>query len=215
MPARLTPRRAGTATIARRPSRATSSSEPARLRGPRSSASNPSSMQSPARVNTASVSTAPSGDQPAAIAPASSGPTIVARFRLVASSAFADASSSSSTRTGITLVKPPKESGQVRPRSTETTRITPSGRCPVASARNTRTTDARDWSSTMSARRRPRRSSHAPSSGAVTRLGSVTAATTPPASVALPVRSSTSSTMPTENISSAVRASVAAVKNRR
>ncbi len=68
---------------------------------------------------------------------------------------------------------------------------------------------ASTWSSIIAWRRRPLRSSQAPSSGPVTRLGSVTAATVAPASAALPVRSSTSSTTPTENISSAKRVSVA------
>ena len=48
----------------------------------------------------------------------------------------------------------------------------------------------------MSDRRRPVRSIHAPSSGPVIRLGSVTAATVAPASAGLSVRSSTSSTTP-------------------
>ena len=70
------------------------------------------------------------------------------------------------------------------------------------------------WSNTISERRRPVRSIHAPSSGPVTRLGRVTAATVAPASDGLSVRSSTSSTTPTENISSATRASVAAERKR-
>ncbi len=71
----------------------------------------------------------------------------------------------------------------------------------------------RIWSATISLRRRPVRSSQAPSSGPVRRLGSVIAATARPASPALPVRSSTRSTTPTENISSETRASVAALTN--
>ncbi len=68
---------------------------------------------------------------------------------------------------------------------------------------------------TMSVRRRPVRSSHAPRSGPLSRLGNVIAATVAPARAALPVLSSTSSTTPTENISSETRASVAADTNPR
>ena len=71
------------------------------------------------------------------------------------------------------------------------------------------------WSAIISALRRPRRSSHAPRSGAVTSEGKVIAATSTPARAALPVRSSTSSTTPTENISSAIRENVAAPTKRR
>jgi hypothetical protein len=73
----------------------------------------------------------------------------------------------------------------------------------------------RTWSAIISLRRRPVRSSQAPSSGPVRKLGSVIAATASPASSALPVRSSTSSTTPTENISSDTRANVAALTNAR
>ena len=71
---------------------------------------------------------------------------------------------------------------------------------------------ASTWSRIISRRRRPVRSSHAPSSGPVKRLGRVIAATVAPASAALPVRSRISSTTPTENISSASRVIVAVTK---
>ena len=91
---------------------------------------------------------------------------------------------------------------------------TKSGTSPASSRMPSTLPAIASWSNTISERRRPVRSIHAPSSGPVTRLGSVTAATVAPASVGLSVRSSTSSTTPTENISSATRASVAADRKR-
>ena len=99
------------------------------------------------------------------------------------------------------------------PAGTTTSGITQVGAWPTSTTSATSTVAITSWSITISVRRRPVRSSQAPSSGPLTRLGSVIAATVAPASAALPVRSSTSSTTPTENISSETRASVAAETN--
>ena len=96
------------------------------------------------------------------------------------------------------------------PASSATAGTVQSGAFPIMSARTTSTAAISTWSTAISVRRRPLTSSQAASSGAVTMLGSVIAATVTPASSGLPVRSSTSSTTPTENISSETRASVAA-----
>ena len=96
------------------------------------------------------------------------------------------------------------------PAGITTSGISQFGALPMSATRATSTDAITSWSKIISERRRPVRSSHAPSSGPLTRLGKVIAATVAPASPALPVRSSTSSTTPTENISSDTRASVAA-----
>jgi hypothetical protein len=103
----------------------------------------------------------------------------------------------------------------VIPAGITTSGITQYGACPTSSASAITTNAITSWSITISVRRRPVRSSHAPSSGPLTRLGNVIAATVAPARPGLPVRSSTSRTTPTENISSDTRASVAADTNRR
>ena len=101
------------------------------------------------------------------------------------------------------------------PAGSTTSGITHAGAWPTSTTSATSTHAITSWSITISVRRRPVRSSHAPSSGPLIRLGSVIAATAAPASPALSVRSSTSSTTPTENISSETRASVAADTNLR
>jgi hypothetical protein len=83
------------------------------------------------------------------------------------------------------------------------------GAWPASTTIPTRDDAASTWSSIMIVRRLLVRSSHAPSSGPETMLGSVTAATVAPARPGLSVRSSTSSTTPTENMSSASRVMVA------
>ena len=163
-----------------------------------------------ARVSTASVSSEAAGLHMAEIVPASAGPAMIATLKLVASSAFACASSSSGTITGIRLVKPPNDSGHVIPATSATAGTVQSGALPASRTMPTRLVAASTWSRIIACRRRsPARSSHAPSTGPVTRLGRVTAATVAPASAALPVRCRTSRTTPTENISSAKRVSVA------
>ena len=99
------------------------------------------------------------------------------------------------------------------PAGTTTSGISHAGAWPTSTTSATRTVAITIWSITISVLRRPVRSSHAPSSGPLIRLGRVIAATVAPASPALSVRSSTSSTTPTENISSETRASVAAERN--
>jgi hypothetical protein len=101
------------------------------------------------------------------------------------------------------------------PAGTTTSGITQTGACPTSATSASTTEAITSWSITISVRRLPVRSSHAPSSGPLTMLGNVIAATVAPARAALPVRSSTSSTTPTENISSDTRASVAAETNPR
>ncbi len=103
----------------------------------------------------------------------------------------------------------------MRPAISTVSGMTQSGVLPATRTSTTSIVEISSWSSTISERRRPVRSSQAPSSGPEIRLGSVIAATARPARLALPVRSSTSSTTPTENISSETRASVAALTNGR
>ena len=126
-------------------------------------------------------------------------------MKLVASSAFAWTSRSSGTITGIRLVKPPNESGQVDPARSATSGSVQSGACPASATIPITLVAASTWSSIITGRRRPVRSSQAPRIGPETTLGSVTAATVAPARAALPVRSKTSRTTPTENMSSARR----------
>jgi len=134
-------------------------------------------------------------------------------LKLVVSTALAGGSSSPGTSVGIMLVKPPNESGYVMPAGTTTSGISQVGAWPTSTTSATSTVAITIWSITISVLRRPVRSSQAPSSGPLNRLGSVIAATVAPASPGLSVRSSTSSTTPTPNISSETRASVAAERN--
>ena len=86
------------------------------------------------------------------------------------SSAFACASSSSGTITGIRLVKPPN-SGQQDAREQRDPGTVQSGALPASSTIATMLVAARTWSRIIAwRRRRPARSSHAPSTGPVTRL---------------------------------------------
>ena len=212
-PAAVTARNGGVAATCLSPARAIDSrgrrgaERPASIAGMRAiSAIAPS-------VNAASTSSDAEGSATAQIVPASAGPPITAKLKLVASSAFAWASSSSGTITGIRLVNPPKDNGQVAPASSATSGRVQSGAFPASATSPTRVVAASIWSSTITRRRRPVRSSHAPSNGPDTMHGRVTAATVAPASPALPVRSSTSNTTPTENISSASRVTVAVTQN--
>ena len=81
---------------------------------------------------------------------------MIARLKLVASSAFAWASSSSGTITGIRLVKPPNDSGHVIPATSATAGTVQSGALPASRTMPTRLVAASTWSRIIAWRRRRR-----------------------------------------------------------
>jgi len=174
------------------------------IRGRRATAS----RARPARA--ASAATAALAPSPAATAPARAGPAMAAVLKLVASRALARGSSRSGTSEGIMLVNPPVASGAVSPATAASSSRTQPGARPAVTRITSRLPPSTTWLLASAAWRRAVRSSQAPSTGPVTTLGRVEAATAAPARPGRPVRSSTSSTTATANISLASRASVAA-----
>jgi len=164
----------------------------------------------PSSAMPASNATAVAGPKRAAAVAARAGPSTAALLKLAASSALARRSSAGGTSSGIMLVMPPVSIGAPIPAATASAGTTHAGVLPAASSMPTRAAASSTWLAARAARRCLVRSSQAPSTGPVSTLGRLAAATVAPASAGLDERSSTSSTTAIASISPATRPSVAA-----